>query len=49
MSYDAMIITGALVSLAGIYFLVRKKEMRLSGAAILAAGLLSVFWGIFAR
>ena len=49
MSYDAMIITGVLVVLAGLYFIIRKKEMRISGFAIFAAGLLSIFWGIFAR
>ena len=49
MTYNTMVIMGALVSLAGVYFVVRKKEMRLSGAGILAAGLICLFWGIFAR
>ena len=49
MSYNTMIIMGALVAAAGIYFVLRKKEMRLSGAGLIAAGLVCVFWGIFAR
>ena len=49
MTYNTMVIMGALVSLAGLYFVVRKKEMRLSGAGILIAGLICLFWGIFAR
>ena len=49
MSYDAMVIAGFSIALAGLYFVIRKKEMRLSGAGILAAGLICAFWGIFAR
>ena len=44
-----MIIMGALVAAAGIYFLVRKKEMRISGLGLLVGGALCALWGIFAR
>ena len=48
MSYRAMMIAGFLVAAAGLYFVVRKKEMRLSGVGLIVAGLICAFWGIFA-
>ncbi|MBR6873503.1 MAG: LPXTG cell wall anchor domain-containing protein [Ruminococcus sp.] len=49
MSYNAMVILGALVAVSGLYFVIRKKEMRLSGVGLLVGGLLCALWGIFAR